>query len=71
MFPKVLFSYYVTWIFPEGFHLRQLSFPVIIIGSCFSFCFGKAGLGSHERKVVNLKSYLEKDLEIIMQMIKK
>ena len=32
---------------------------VCILGSCFAFCFGKTGLGSHERETVYLKSYLD------------
>ena len=45
--------------FSRGLSLKAIIFScVCIMGSCFAFCFGKAGLGSHESKVVNLKSYL-------------
>ena len=46
--------------FSRRLSLKAIIFSyVCIMGSCFAFCFGKAGLGSDERKVVNLKSYLD------------
>ena len=46
--------------FSRRLSLKAIVFSfVCILGSCFAFCFGTAGLGSHECKVVNLESYLD------------
>ena len=50
--PNLLFSNFeccvsiLTWIFPEGFHLRPLSFPVFVICALvLHFVSAKQGLG--------------------------